>query len=112
MFTVAILIVPWKKINRTAIPEDISQCPSNSSPQNTAPIANSDSDWSRVSSANSLEWDNVQNSIHASPPLSEVDTDTQFLLSEIERLTNKTLEETGQDLFSWLEVVKGVMQVV
>ncbi|XP_018564059.1 uncharacterized protein LOC108905596 [Anoplophora glabripennis] len=84
----------------TAIPEDISQCPSTTSPQNTAPAPNSDSDWSRVSSANSLEWDNVQNSIRASPPLSEVDTDTQFLLSEIERLTNKTLQETGQDLFS------------
>ncbi|KAJ8940356.1 hypothetical protein NQ314_010738 [Rhamnusium bicolor] len=84
----------------TAIPEDLSQCPTNSSPQNTAPAHNSDSDWSRVSSANSLEWDNVQNSIHMSPHISEVDTDTQFLLSEIERLTNKTLEETGQDLFS------------
>ncbi|KAJ8924993.1 hypothetical protein NQ315_001158 [Exocentrus adspersus] len=81
----------------TAVPEDLSQCPSNSSPQNTAPAHNSDSDWSRVSSANSLEWDNVQNSMH---DVSEVDTDTQFLLSEIERLTNKTLQETGQDLFS------------
>lgn len=60
----------------------------------------SDADWSRVSSANSLEWDNVQNSFQESPPASEIDTDTQFLLCEIERLTNKTLEETGQDLLS------------
>lgn len=73
---------------------------SESNTQNNAQAINSDSDWSRVSSANSLEWDNVQNSIPTSPPLSEVDTDTQLLLSEIERLTNKTLQETGQDLFS------------
>ncbi|KAJ8977902.1 hypothetical protein NQ317_012403 [Molorchus minor] len=85
---------------KTALPEELCQFPSNSSPQHTGAVHNSDSDWSRVSSANSLEWDNVQNSIHASPPISEVDTDTQFLLSEIERLTNKTLQETGQDLFS------------
>ncbi|KAG5889430.1 hypothetical protein JTB14_032763 [Gonioctena quinquepunctata] len=86
----------------TALPEDVSLCPSNSSPHNSANVAPaSDSDWSRVSSSdNSLEWDNVHNSIHATPPLSEVDTDTQFLLCEIERLTNKTLEETGQELFS------------
>ncbi|CAH0546017.1 unnamed protein product [Brassicogethes aeneus] len=83
----------------TALPEDYSQPASISSPQNTAAVHNnnSDSDWSRVSSANSLEWDNVQNSMHAE---AEVDTDTQFLLSEIERLTNQTLLETGQDLFS------------
>ncbi|XP_044256582.1 uncharacterized protein LOC123006270 isoform X2 [Tribolium madens] len=80
----------------TALPEDFSE----TSPQNTAPGLNSDSDWSRVSSANSLEWDNVQNSIQASPPISEIDTDTQILLSEIERLTSKTLRETGHDLFS------------
>ncbi|KAF5297358.1 hypothetical protein FQR65_LT01288 [Abscondita terminalis] len=58
------------------------------------------SDWSRVSSADSLEWDNVQNSLHASPPISEVDTDTQLLLSEIERLTSEALQETGQNLIS------------
>nr|CAH7753716.1 unnamed protein product [Callosobruchus chinensis] len=84
----------------TAIPEDISHCPSSASPLPTGAAVNSESDWSRISSANSLEWDNAQNSIQASPPLSEVDADTQFLLCEIERLTNKTLEETGQDLFS------------
>lgn len=82
---------------RTAIPDDCLK----SSPQNTATGQNSDSDWSRVSSAeNSLEWDNVENSIQASPPISDVDADTQYLLSEIERLTNQTLRETGQDLFS------------
>lgn len=83
---------------RTALPEDISCCPSTSSQNNTTPAANSD-DWSRVSSTNSLEWDNVQ-SIRDSPLLSEIDPDTQFLLCEIERLTTKTLEETGKDLFS------------
>ncbi|XP_060535224.1 uncharacterized protein LOC132707396 [Cylas formicarius] len=54
-------------------------------------VAASDSDWSRVSSgANSLEWDNVQNSMH-----SDLDTDTQFLLNEIDRLTMRALRETG-----------------
>ncbi|XP_057651243.1 uncharacterized protein LOC130890869 isoform X1 [Diorhabda carinulata] len=87
----------------TALPEDLSCCPTTSNTHNSEINANpSDSDWSRVSSANSLEWDNVHNSIQAgsSPPLSELDTDTQFLLGEIERLTNKTLEETGKELFS------------
>ncbi|KAL1517254.1 hypothetical protein ABEB36_001041 [Hypothenemus hampei] len=50
-----------------------------------------ESDCSRVSSsANSLEWDSVQNSVH-----SDVDTDTQYLLNEIDRLTMKALKETG-----------------
>nr|CAI5845906.1 unnamed protein product [Callosobruchus analis] len=79
----------------TEIPEDISQCPNSTSPLPTGGAVNSESD-----SANSLEWDNAQNLIQTSPLLSEVDADTQFLLCEIERLTNKTLEETGQDLFS------------
>lgn len=60
----------------------------------------SDSEWSRISSANSLEWDSVQNSLHVSPPASDVDTDTQMLLCEIERLTSQTLSETGLDLES------------
>ena len=64
-------------------------------------IPNTESDWSRVSSANSLEWDNVPNSFQANSPISEVDTDTQLLLSEIERLTIQTLSETGRELFSW-----------
>ncbi|CAH1105723.1 unnamed protein product [Psylliodes chrysocephalus] len=85
----------------TALPEDLSCCPTTSNTHNNANA--SDSDWSRVSSANSLEWDNVQNSMHVdggSPPVSELDTDTQILLGEIERLTSKTLEETGKELFS------------
>lgn len=53
-----------------------------------------------MSSINSLEWDSVQNSLHASPPVSDIDPDTQHLLSEIERLTSQTLRETGKDLFS------------
>lgn len=70
------------------------------SPQNAVPLRGSDSEWSRVSSANSLEWDNVQNTLHVSPPASDIDTDTQMLLCEIERLTSQTLSETGLDLDS------------
>ncbi|KAK4873422.1 hypothetical protein RN001_015451 [Aquatica leii] len=68
--------------------------------ESSTQIHGGNSDWSRVSSADSLEWDNVQNSLHASPPVSEVDTDTQLLLSEIERLTSEALKETGQNLIS------------
>lgn len=74
--------------------EDLASEPNSVQPQG------SDSDWSRVSSVNSLEWDNVQSSLHASPPASDVDTDTQMLLCEIERLTTQTLSETGLDLDS------------
>ncbi|KAF5296167.1 hypothetical protein FQA39_LY12621 [Lamprigera yunnana] len=63
-------------------------------------IHGGNSDWSRVSSADSLEWDNVNNSLHASPILSDVDVDTQLLLSEIERLTSEALKETGRNLIS------------
>lgn len=82
---------------RTALPEQI-HADTESSAKNHQP--NTDSDWSRVSSANSLEWDNVPTSFQGSPPFSEVDTDTQLLLSEIERLTSQTLKETGKELFS------------
>ncbi|XP_017786296.1 PREDICTED: uncharacterized protein LOC108569301 [Nicrophorus vespilloides] len=85
----------------TAIPDDtISQSESITNNAAIAANNNSDSDWSRVSSANSLEWDSVQHSYHPSPPASEIDTDTQLLLTEIERLTNQTLQETGKELFS------------
>lgn len=72
---------------------------SESSTRNTAPACNSES-WSRISSANSLEWDSVHNSLNPSPPASEIDNDTQVLLNEIERLTSQTLQETGRDLIS------------
>ncbi|XP_050295804.1 uncharacterized protein LOC126735757 isoform X1 [Anthonomus grandis grandis] len=73
----------------TIFPED----PLTSQP-NQENLMNTDSDYSRVSSsANSLEWDSVQNSIHSE--VDTVDTDTQFLLNEIDRLTRQALEETG-----------------
>ncbi|GJQ67179.1 hypothetical protein Trydic_g10249, partial [Trypoxylus dichotomus] len=83
----------------TALQEQATEhAETESSARNHQP--NTDSDWSRVSSANSLEWDNVPTSFHGSPPVSEIDTDTQLLLSEIERLTSQTLKETGKELFS------------
>lgn len=86
---------------RAALAEEFGdQHHGEASPQNSIPPKGSDSEWSRVSSANSLEWDNVQNSLHASPPASDIDTDTQMLLCEIERLTSQTLSETGLDLDS------------
>lgn len=62
----------------------------NASPFHTGAVT--DSECSRVSSsANSLEWDSVQNSIHSEG----LDTDTQYLLNEIDRLTMLALRETG-----------------
>ncbi|KAH1002540.1 hypothetical protein HUJ04_008620 [Dendroctonus ponderosae] len=71
-------------------PEDTLTTQANRSPLHAVNVT--ESDYSRVSSsANSLEWDSVQNSVH-----SEVlDTDTQFLLNEIDRLTMQALKETG-----------------
>lgn len=47
------------------------------------------SPWSRVSSPNSLEWDPEESEM-----VSE-DVETENLLTEIERLTDRTLKETG-----------------
>lgn len=48
------------------------------------------SPWSRVSSPNSLEWDPVESDMVC------VDVDTEQLLNEIERLTDRALKETGE----------------
>ncbi|KAK9720856.1 hypothetical protein QE152_g21826 [Popillia japonica] len=84
----------------TALPEQVIEHADTESSIRNNNQPNTDSDWSRVSSANSLEWDNVPTSFQDSPLVSEIDTDTQLLLSEIERLTSQTLKETGKELFS------------
>ncbi|XP_033231122.1 uncharacterized protein LOC117182178 isoform X2 [Belonocnema kinseyi] len=48
------------------------------------------SPWSRVSSPNSLEWDPVEGDVVC------MDLETEHLIIEIERLTDKTLRETGE----------------
>ncbi|KAK6631102.1 hypothetical protein RUM43_014198 [Polyplax serrata] len=45
--------------------------------------------WSRISSADSLEWDHVKVEMKE-----EVDTETEQLLQEIEMLSTKALQET------------------
>ncbi|KAL0112893.1 hypothetical protein PUN28_012268 [Cardiocondyla obscurior] len=57
---------------------------------NSQPSSLTASPWSRVSSPNSLEWDPVE------PDIVCVDLDTEQLLTEIERLTDKALKETGE----------------
>ncbi|KAI4469812.1 ectonucleotide pyrophosphatase/phosphodiesterase [Holotrichia oblita] len=84
----------------TALPEQVIEHADTESSIRNNNQPNTDSDWSRVSSANSLEWDNVPTSFQDSPLVSEIDTDTQLLLSEIERLTSQTLKETGKELYS------------
>lgn len=57
---------------------------------NSQPSSLTASPWSRVSSPNSLEWDPVE------PDMVCVDMDTEQLLTEIERLTDRALKETGE----------------
>ncbi|XP_011879041.1 PREDICTED: uncharacterized protein LOC105568191 isoform X3 [Vollenhovia emeryi] len=60
------------------------------SANNSQPSSLTASPWSRVSSPNSLEWDPVE------PDMVCVDMETEQLLTEIERLTDKALKETGE----------------
>lgn len=57
---------------------------------NSQPSSLTASPWSRVSSPNSLEWDPVE------PDMVCVDMETEQLLTEIERLTDRALKETGE----------------
>ncbi|GAB1865707.1 hypothetical protein CAJAP_06786 [Camponotus japonicus] len=57
---------------------------------NSQPCSLTSSPWSRVSSPNSLEWDPVE------PDMVCVDMETEQLLTEIERLTDRALKETGE----------------
>lgn len=78
----------------SVLPDDTLRTQPNESPihKNTGVIT--ESDWSRVSSsANSLEWDSVQDSIHSEGEA--VDSDTQCLLNEIDNRTILALRETG-----------------
>lgn len=63
---------------------------SQTSVNNSQPSSLTASPWSRVSSPNSLEWDPVE------PDMVCVDMDTEQLLTEIERLTDRALKETGE----------------
>lgn len=57
---------------------------------NSQPSSLTSSPWSRVSSPNSLEWDPVE------PDMVCVDIETEQLLTEIERLRDRALKETGE----------------
>lgn len=57
---------------------------------NSQPSSLTASPWSRVSTPNSLEWDPVEADIVC------VDLETEQLLTEIERLTDRALKETGE----------------
>ncbi|XP_043461105.1 uncharacterized protein LOC122497764 isoform X2 [Leptopilina heterotoma] len=56
---------------------------------NSHPSSLTASPWSRVSSPDSLEWDPIEADIVC------LDLETERLITEIERLTDKTLRETG-----------------
>ncbi|EEB18676.1 conserved hypothetical protein [Pediculus humanus corporis] len=49
--------------------------------------------WSRISSADSLEWDHAQG--ETIEMKDDMDTETEQLLQEIEMLTTKTLQQTN-----------------
>ncbi|XP_050466378.1 uncharacterized protein LOC126859291 [Cataglyphis hispanica] len=57
---------------------------------NSQPSSLTSSPWSRVSSPNSLEWDPVE------PDMVCVDIETEQLLTEIEKLRDRALKETGE----------------
>lgn len=59
------------------------------SANNSQPSSLTASPWSRVSTPNSLEWDPVEADMVC------VDVETEQLLTEIERLTDRALKETG-----------------
>ncbi|XP_043273241.1 uncharacterized protein [Venturia canescens] len=65
--------------------DSLSRTSLNASP----PSSLTASPWSRISTPNSLEWDPVEAEIEG------VDVETEQLLTEIERLTDKALKETG-----------------
>lgn len=57
---------------------------------NSQPSSLTASPCSRVSTPNSLEWDPVESDMVC------VDLETEQLLTEIERLTDRALKETGE----------------
>lgn len=79
--------MPSTNNEKVRSPED---SPSESSAPNSHPSSLTVSAWSRISTPNSLEWDPVE------ADMSCVDVDTEKLLTEIERLTDKALKETGE----------------
>ncbi|XP_015111338.1 uncharacterized protein LOC107037341 isoform X1 [Diachasma alloeum] len=70
-------------------PQSTIESPSRTSSGGSRPSSLTASPWSRVSTPNSLEWDSVEAD-------NACDPDTEQLLTEIERLTDKTLKETGE----------------
>ncbi|KAJ8676691.1 hypothetical protein QAD02_012478 [Eretmocerus hayati] len=76
---------PLVDSDKTNTPEDSV---SEASLHNSQPSSLTASPWSRVSTPNSLEWDPVETDV--------VDIETENLLTEIELLTDRALEETGE----------------
>ncbi|KAK0096959.1 hypothetical protein PV326_003761 [Microctonus aethiopoides] len=70
--------------------ESTNDSPSKTSSHGSQPSSLTASPWSRVSTPNSLEWDSVEGNEAC------IDIETEQLLTEIERLTDKTLKETGE----------------
>ena len=77
-----------------AVDDDNVECTDGSmthtSINNSQPSSLTASPWSRVSTPNSLEWDPVEADMVC------VDLETEQLLTEIERLTDRALKETGE----------------
>ncbi|XP_057337953.1 uncharacterized protein LOC130676015 isoform X1 [Microplitis mediator] len=71
-------------------PKSTNDSPSKTSSNGSQPSSLTASPWSKVSTPNSLEWDSVGDNEAC------VDIETEQLLTEIERLTDKTLKETGE----------------
>ncbi|XP_076239136.1 uncharacterized protein LOC143182175 [Calliopsis andreniformis] len=70
--------------------ESIDGSMTHTSINNSQPSSLTASPWSRVSTPNSLEWDPVEADMVC------VDLETEQLLTEIERLRDRALKETGE----------------
>lgn len=81
--------LPMPLLNLNKGKENTENSLTQTSVNNSQPSSLTSSPWSRVSSPNSLEWDPVE------PDMVCVDIETEQLLTEIERLTDRALKETG-----------------
>lgn len=82
-----LLEIPGPVIEKTKL-KMLDESLSEPTGNNSHPPSFTASPWSQISTPNSLEWDPVE--------ADNEDFETDKLLTEIERLTNRALEETAE----------------
>lgn len=89
MFRLFIIVIQSSQCAPDERIDSTNESPSKTSSHGSRPSSLTASPWSRVSTPNSLEWDSVEGNEAC------IDVETEQFLTEIERLTDKTLKETG-----------------